>query len=309
MGNFFESDIKEPTNRARANSVIQPDQYLTTEERKRVATIYSSLSSTTVSYDANNFLEVWGLKYPLFSNLLYCWALNHIKCLNDFEIFVIEMTRMPADAIVHRFWDMISENAQIKPGEKYRMIFSVLMELGDAHYTLQEIMPVTDRVCSWFAIISARQNPEFDPAIHNDYSYLLNLIHSYVPHFSKVIESHFSRVLFPDLSSPSGNHFRCPRLTGAFDRGICKDCDLFPLALYTDGLQGIWHRLYSSNEDGFSFNRIEHALIGYNVSWICLHYAVLIYIYTGYCCWSCCLVLYLVSQIPKTAAFYFPCCC
>lgn len=39
---------------------------------------------------------------------------------------------------------------------------------------------------------------------------------------------------------------------------VYSACDCFPLALYDTHLQGRWKRLYTTQKDGFSFNRIAH---------------------------------------------------
>ena len=64
----------------------------------------------------------------------------------------------------------------------------------------------------------------------------------------------FTSVVFPRPLSPSAILSPLPARAAA---------EVMGLALHTTAVHGAWHRVYSSAEDGLSFNRLSHAIKGY----------------------------------------------
>jgi TLD len=82
-------------------------------------------------------------------------------------------------------------------------------------------------------------------------------------HMVRVLETYVNFICFPSSLSPSFSPFFRPVL----DQGSCivtNECDLLSLGLYSGRLQGSWKRLYTSESDGLSFNRIVHHVLGYD---------------------------------------------
>ena len=57
--------------------------------------------------------------------------------------------------------------------------------------------------------------------------------------------------------------FNIPILQG--NSTILHNISILPLALFSSHLQGTWKKLYSTESDGLSFNRIAHHILGYGV--------------------------------------------
>lgn len=87
------------------------------------------------------------------------------------------------------------------------------------------------------------------------------------PCLSAVVESFMHRIFFPDKPyPPSRTEFSYPSLRGQ-QSAFFKECSsplLFLLASMSNSLGGAWQRLYTSDSDGLSFNRLQNALLGYS---------------------------------------------
>ena len=89
---------------------------------------------------------------------------------------------------------------------------------------------------------------------------------SYAPALSATLETFIHHVFFSDEPfPPSRIEFMFPYLRGqhsAFFKSKSSPL-LFTFAVMSPSLGGSWHRLYTSDEDGLSFNRLQNALLGY----------------------------------------------
>ena len=86
---------------------------------------------------------------------------------------------------------------------------------------------------------------------------------SLAPQLPKLLESFFVRTAFFDIPNSTFVPFALPALSQPSSI-ISSPLDVIHLALYRKALQGQWHRLYTSNSDGFSFNRLTRSFNGYN---------------------------------------------
>lgn len=87
------------------------------------------------------------------------------------------------------------------------------------------------------------------------------------PLFSATLSTFMHYLLFPDKPyPPSRTPFLFPELgehgSAIFGRGLSSQ--LFSFACMSRSLGGMWYRLYSSDHDGMSFNRLSNALLGYS---------------------------------------------
>lgn len=89
---------------------------------------------------------------------------------------------------------------------------------------------------------------------------------SYAPALSATLETFIHYVFFSDKPfPPSRIEFMFPFLRGqqsAFLKSKSSPL-LFSFAVMSPSLGGSWHRLYTSDEDGLSFNRLQNSLLGY----------------------------------------------
>ncbi len=88
-----------------------------------------------------------------------------------------------------------------------------------------------------------------------------------LPCLSSTMETFLHRIFFPDKPyPPSRTQFLYPNLRRKHSAFFPSpnDIKLFTLASMSSSLGGAWHRLYTSDEDGLSFNRLQNALLGYS---------------------------------------------
>lgn len=88
---------------------------------------------------------------------------------------------------------------------------------------------------------------------------LISWLNHAFPCLPRILQEKLHEVCFPNISPPLDIGFRPPKSIS----NIINDVDLLPLACISPALQGAWHKLYSSELDGRSFNRIAHHIIGY----------------------------------------------
>lgn len=87
-----------------------------------------------------------------------------------------------------------------------------------------------------------------------------------MPIFGSCISTFLHIILFPNKSYPASyTAFTFPRIqkqkSAFFDKPTSSY--LFALSCFTPSLSGMWYRLYTSDTDGISFNRLLNALLGY----------------------------------------------
>jgi len=90
---------------------------------------------------------------------------------------------------------------------------------------------------------------------------------SVAPCLSSCLETFIHRIFFPDKPyPPSRTEFIFPNLRGRHSAFFPSPASpyLFNFASMTPSLGGAWHRLYTSDEDGLSFNRLQNSLLGYS---------------------------------------------
>jgi hypothetical protein len=85
--------------------------------------------------------------------------------------------------------------------------------------------------------------------------------------FAYVLPTFFLSILFPGQAIPnSQTKFAFPRISqqaSAFFQ-LPSSSLLFTIASLSASLDGTYHRLYTSDSDGLSFNRLQNALLGYS---------------------------------------------
>lgn len=96
---------------------------------------------------------------------------------------------------------------------------------------------------------------------------VLSWAESTAPLFPATLSTFMHYILFPYKQyPPSRTPFIFPELgehsSAIFGQGLCSQ--LFSFACMSRSLGGMWYRLYSSDHDGMSFNRLSNALLGYS---------------------------------------------
>ena len=86
------------------------------------------------------------------------------------------------------------------------------------------------------------------------------------PCLSSCLETFMHLILFPDKPyPPSRSEFIFPKLRGQHSAFFTTGSPLlFTFAAMSPSLGGSWRRLYTSDSDGLSFNRLHNSLLGYS---------------------------------------------
>lgn len=85
---------------------------------------------------------------------------------------------------------------------------------------------------------------------------------THFPHIFDIIYDKIYAVCFSSLSGISSRRFRAPLFLD--ESAIVNPVDILPLAFENSLLQGEWKRLYTTQKDGQSFNRILAHISGYD---------------------------------------------
>lgn len=93
---------------------------------------------------------------------------------------------------------------------------------------------------------------------------------STAPCLSSTLETFVHVIMFPDIPyPPSRSEFIFPSLRNKHSAFVPKRHNsqssplLFTFASFSTSLGSNWHRLYTSDSDGLSFNRLQNSLLGY----------------------------------------------
>ena len=107
--------------------------------------------------------------------------------------------------------------------------------------------------------------------------------------------TYFNRKLFPDIEMLGGYKPFVPPLIEPEESSdiISSTADLIPFALYDLKMQGRWKRLYTTQRDGLSFNRIAHHVCFGN-SLLSLRHCLFTTTFAMYCS---CIVLFSDSRL------------
>ena len=99
--------------------------------------------------------------------------------------------------------------------------------------------------------------------LENNLSSFISYIDDYFPFLPKILIDKFNKVLFDESISSTKFQFHNPSLIDK--SSVISNLMMTPLACVNNKLQGSWKKLYSSETDGRSFNRILFHIVGYEV--------------------------------------------
>ncbi len=178
--------------------------------------------------------------------------------LQLFMKFVINGARSTSTKTLQLVWDIISVDPSVSEEETVEYFFRLLLELSGCDSV--GISVTAERLAVHVRHMT-HKNLQTNLISSKD---LINWTNEYAPHAHKVFVSYLNSKCFQSIELIGSSPFRPPILEG----GSCvvQQSDVVPLALYDANLQGRWKRLYTTQVDGLSFNRIAHHILGYGVS-------------------------------------------
>lgn len=201
------------------------------------------------------------------STLLYDSYFDHVRACQERE------SRMENDVMIENseeegHHDSDSNLMPLAPLEPFDPSLYFPQETG-IHCLVQSLMEyaVHDAVQCNGNIIKDENQKEQINRQQVSLDVFLNWAEQNVPCLSAVLESFIHRIFFPDKPyPPSRTEFSFPKLRGQHSAFFTKGSSplLFTFASMSNSLGGAWHRLYTSDSDGLSFNRLQNALLGYS---------------------------------------------
>ena len=268
---FHDALTKEESNDA-----------LTKEESNSISEIWSSIQqlSSSVSLhddddkpddlktDDSSIKEV--LKSLFISPLLVNLYLKSYKIssINDIKKFVRLLTRETTRDAIETIWILLDDS-----DNRLISFFNILLEIAIPQHNTEEII----KVSALFAEMLIKYNRKrksnqvnYDNNEQNDdkdnnivlLDDFISWCHEYAPFVPKLLETVMTNAFFSSIHQPSYTPFHPVYLTDKSD--IVSTQLLLPLALYSSSCQGQWKRLYTTQTDGWAFNRISHHILGYS---------------------------------------------
>jgi hypothetical protein len=244
--------------------MIESENNFNVEERKALKSIFKELSSVE---NGNNpetkFIEIFNsINVPDFSRLCYRYvcgtdSLTYEKFLD----FVNSGTRSSPNATINMIWNILRLGNESTSEKILHNFFLLLLEFGgcDASGVNTSAQKMLNHVKNHTLKNSNKMGSPIDEIGAKE---LLCWSNEFAPCMSKIFSSFLNNKCLSRVELMTAVPFRSPLL----DSSVVTQSDIFPLALYNDGLQGNWYKLYTTDCDGLSFNRIAHHILGYKVT-------------------------------------------
>ena len=224
---------------------------------------HSSSSSAFLSKQA--FMSHFSVpSNPSFISALFdSISTDNRLSVTQFRDFFVDMTRSSPSRPLVIFLTLVEKDELILPTDKLTTFFRLLIDFsGCASATTESSPEIVVKQLAGYC--TSRTN--YDTIDMSNTSSLLSFLLTNLPFAPHVIISFFYSKVCPELTNPMA--YFPPSLSPSESTILPSPCHLFPLSLLSRSLQGSWIRLFSSDSNGFSFNRIAHHILGYNVQHI-----------------------------------------
>ena len=222
----------------------------------------------------------------IFSNSLFSYISPESDSLNfnQFRLFFVKVCRSNPGNAINCLWEILSINSgSLVTLDFLELFLRLVLEFGDCK-EINIRANMSKRLADHYIRHLKRRFPKTvevtddTKEFPNDFVNIESIqqwINEYFPCTPKVIISYFSKICLKDLKTESlSKCYHAPLLNSL--SCILSRYDLIPLALYSETLQSHWNKLYSTELDGASFNRVAHHILGFDVR--LLH---MIYIYNN----------------------------
>mmetsp|Transcript_8466 Transcript_8466/g.12630 ORF Transcript_8466/g.12630 Transcript_8466/m.12630 type:complete len:447 (-) Transcript_8466:195-1535(-) len=194
-------------------------------------------------------------QYTNFGTSCYSYIVDdQSMSLSSFQTFVIDVARSTSTKTLQIIWNIIQSDPTVSEDQTLDYFFRLVLEFSGCEH-------------DGLDITATRLSNHVRRTCHKDQSdvvqcgTLINWTNEYAPYTAKVFVTYINRKCFGDLELQY-TPFNPPILNGG--SSVLTQSDLMPLALYDKSLQGGWKKLYTTQQDGLSFNRIAHHILGYS---------------------------------------------
>jgi hypothetical protein len=255
MGNLFCPPVggtAPHSPQSRSEPSIQ--EYITAEDAKKIEKLYSTtaLSATAMKFESpeerlSNITKL--CRSPTLA-LVMCRS-GVLATYSTFLEFVVKCTRVNSSSSLKTLWDMIDSP------DKHSVLLRVIVEV----YALDE-----KSSCESFILRTVKAIQSATNEYEMTYSAFAVYVENYAPRLPTALESVVKEFCFGlSVMGTPLDRFSCPKFGGQ-GSAIVNNVDLLSLAFFSPNMEGEWTRLYTTIEDGLSFNRIVHHILGYAVS-------------------------------------------
>jgi hypothetical protein len=179
--------------------------------------------------------------------------------LQLFQKFVINGSRSTSTKTLQLLWDIIVQDSTFPDESNISFFFRLLLDFSGCEP--DGIEKAADRLASHVSQIHSKNYR--NAPVPLDSRALISWANEYAPYAAAVFVTYINHKCFHGIELNGYTPF-CPPI---LERGssVVSQSDVMPLALYDKSLQGRWKKLYTTQEDGLSFNRIAHHILGYGV--------------------------------------------
>jgi hypothetical protein len=286
MGNSHDSRHASPSSSARS----QDDEYLSylsKEENQALIHTFKSLSTlrrnelsagkddrgdSSMQAEAKISENYSRDIFHMSHSTIFLEIMRKVGLFDDLKIFrkyIVKFSLSTSSIVLTTLWELLSTKSSPKmsPREVLQTMLLIAHDMAydntlDQEDTDSSVHQLTTFMNSYHErLLVSSSVRESDMSLED----LIAWSQDYAPNFHKVFETYFHRICWRDEMSPSFIPY-CRPLFMDSSSSIVNEVDLFPLSLYSDRLQGVWKKLYTTETDGMSFNRIAHHILGYDVS-------------------------------------------
>lgn len=189
--------------------------------------------------------------------------------LKSLQRFVSDVSRSNSRGTIQSIWSLLPQKSK----DRYSLskaFFLLMLEFSGCE---QKNLDITaDRMIGHMKFLSSKSRPNNFPTnsgvemdTESELRELNEWVNEYAPHSAKVFVTYFNHIFFPEMENQGSYQPFVPPQIELSERSdiVQSTCELMPLALYDITLQSRWKRLYTTQHDGLSFNRIAHHILGY----------------------------------------------
>lgn len=263
MGNNTSIESSDTMKNTQSNDIN--DSYISPGESDLISMIFHNLKQANNSNSDSNLF--WSKNCRIISENVK--KLGILNDLNSFKSFFVNLCRKSNSNTVSTVWDIVTvKNSEKHSDDSLKLFLILLYDISHNNsFELAQYAHSLDKLLLFVTTFISRQR-------HIPVNYLENVTsdeiiswsNDFAPYVPRIFETYIQVFCFGnDNLSPGFTPFYQPILKDK-QSTIVKNVDLFALALYSDKFQGEWRRLYTTEVDGLSFNRIVYHIFGYEVS-------------------------------------------
>jgi hypothetical protein len=265
---------------------VEIDNYLSADEQKRLHEIYSQIynggSSKKVAEVSNKAVEfcTYGNK-TIIDQIITYLDIAKLSSWEAFERFIIDCSRIGSLKSLEMMFLIVSANSSSGIDEKIGAFARMALYLSNNHLPEgSEVEASVSQLQNFYKTMLHAAAPHYESKFVTEE--LVGVVNAYSPQLARAFQTYIILNFLNVQKESSFKLFRFPVLTAESE--IASPQMLSLLSLANEDLQGEWRRLFSSNKDGRSFDRIMFSVLGFEVFGFTLNFISLVtlnYLYSS----------------------------